>query len=146
MDGPVKVWKLKAEDLIKRWQETGPQANLMLAQLKQHNLEELLSLRPGNLERLIATREVWQIKAFADLETSIAVGSNIIEKATPHFTRADRLYSAALALQDEKLIRKDYVEMLRRWAELYRSNDRINEAAKLENRATNLEMEGIRLD
>ena len=79
--------------------------------------------------------EVWQIKAFADLSANQAKGSNILEKVLPHFERADRLYTAALALQDEEIIRQDYARLLRRWGEILRLDSNIAASAELDARA-----------
>ena len=103
-----------------------------------YSLEALLDQQPDNEQQLIATGEVWQIKAFADLHANEAAGSNILEKVAPQYARADRLYAAALALQDEPLIRQDYAGMLRRWAEVYRSDGQERKAEELEGRADEL--------
>jgi len=114
----VKIWDLGADTLLQRWKEGGEQAGLTLPQLQQYNLEALLDQLPGNEARLIATRNVWQIKAFADLDAAQTLGSNDLSKVEPHYARAKRLYTAALALQDEQFIRQNYTAMLCRWAEV----------------------------
>lgn len=140
-DGTVKIWKgssmreliqLDIKDIKSIF--TG----LTLFQLKQYKLETLLDQHPDNEQRLIATGEVWQIKAFADLHANEASGSNILEKVNPQYARAERLYAAALALQDEPLIRRDYADMLRRWAGVYRSAGQAGKAKELEGRADGL--------
>ncbi len=139
-DGTVLLWEISGDGLIHRWQKNGTQASLILPQLQQYNLESLLDLHPDNEQKLLATREVWQIKAFADLAASQAGGSNILSKVEPSYARADRLYAAALALQDEKLIRMDYAAMLRRWAEVYRADGQEKKAKELEAKAEGLTM------
>jgi len=47
-------------------------------------------------------------------------------------------YAAAFALQDEPLIRQDYAAMLRRWAEVYRSDGQESKAKELEGKADGL--------
>ncbi|MFN0036949.1 MAG: NACHT and WD repeat domain-containing protein [Saprospiraceae bacterium] len=137
-DNTVKIWEITGDGLIRRWQETGPQADLTLSQLQHYNLENLLDQHPDNEQKLLATREVWQIKAFADLAAAQAGGSNILTRVTPLYARAERLYAAALALQDERLIRQDYAKMLRRWAEVYRSEGMADKVRELEEKADGL--------
>jgi len=48
----------------------------------------------------------------------------------------------ALALQDERLIRQDYVEMLRRWAAVYKSDGQERKAKVLEEKADGILPEG----
>ena len=116
-------------------------AGLTAEQLTAFNLESLLDQHPDNEQKLLATREVWQIKAFADLAAAQAGGSNILSRVEPPYARADRLYAAALALQDEKLIRMDYAAMLRRWAEVYRADGQEKKAKELEARALTMNEE-----
>jgi uncharacterized protein with WD repeat len=137
-DNTAKIWDLDANELLLHWQSGGPQSGLILPQLQQYNLDALLTQHPVNEQKLIATREVWQIKAFADLAASHAGGSNILAKVAPIYARADRLYAAALALQDEQLIRKDYAKMLRRWAEVCKSDGLESRAAELTAKADGL--------
>lgn len=134
----AEIWEVSADGLIRRWRETGPQAALTLPQLQQYSLEALLTLHPDNETKLIATRETWQIKAFADLAASQAAGSNILARVEPHYARAERLYAAALDLQDELLIRMDYAKMLRSWAAVYRSDGLEGKAGALEAKADGL--------
>ncbi len=134
-DRTAKIWEITPHGLIQRWQETGPQAAIPLLQLQQYTLESLLDIHPDNEQKLIATNETWQIKAFADLAASQAAGSNILAKVEPSFTRAERLYAAALALQDERLIRQDYANMLRRWAEVCRADGQERRAKELGRKA-----------
>lgn len=109
-----------------------------MLQLFAYNLQDLLDQHPDNEQKLIATGEIWQIKAFADLHAREAAGSNILEKVNPQYACADRLYTAALALQNEPLIRRDYAAMLHRWAEVYRSDGQEAKAEELENKAAKL--------
>jgi WD40 repeat protein len=130
-DYTAKIWEIQPDTLIKHWQRE-KQAGLILSQLQKYNLAALLTLQPGNDTKLIATGEVWQIKAFADLAASQASGSNILARVESHYTLAERLYTAALALQDERLIREDYASMLSRWAEVCKSDGLESKAAELE--------------
>ena len=119
-DNTAKIWDFTPEG----WWASHNGRNHRLAgltaeQLTAFSLEKLLDQHPGNEQKLIATRDVWQIKAFADLAASKAGGSNILSKVAPIYARAERLYSAALDLQNELLIRMDYAKMLRRWAAVY---------------------------
>jgi tetratricopeptide (TPR) repeat protein len=120
------------------WASSGPQSIITFNQLQEYDLENLLSLHPENESQLIATKEIWQIKAFADLAASQAVASNIHQIKQPNYERADRLYSAALALQDEDLIRMAYSKMLWQWAETYRSQNQEPKALELETKANSL--------
>ncbi|MBK8045228.1 MAG: hypothetical protein IPK21_22820 [Haliscomenobacter sp.] len=133
----VKIWEITAQGCI---EIARPKrlAGLVQPQLFAYDLQDLLDQHPDNEQKLIATGEVWQIKAFADLHTNEAAGSNILTKLNPHNARANRLYTAALALQDEPLIRRDYSAMLRRWAEVYRSDGQEDKAKELEHRADEL--------
>lgn len=74
-------------------------ASLTLPQLTEYGLEDLLDQRAGNEDLLIATGEVWQIAAFANLY------ADKIAKSLPKvqdYNRAKRLYQACLALGVEK--------------------------------------------
>jgi len=62
-------------------------------------------------------------------------GWQYLRKSNPSYTRANRLYAAALALQYEVLIRQDYAAMLRRWAQVYRSAGQELKAKELERKA-----------
>ncbi len=137
-DNTAKIWDLSGDAVIKRWQESGKQAGLIFPQIQQYNLDALLTQHSDNEQKLIATKEVWQIKAFADLAASQAGGSNILSKVEPIYARADRLYAAALALQDELLIRMDYAKMLRRWAAVYKSEGMVDRAGELVGKADGL--------
>jgi WD40 repeat protein len=141
-DGTAKIWELTPEG----WRATPQGQNRRLAaltstQLQAYSLESLLYIHPDNEQKLLATREVWQIKAFADLATAKADGGDILARVEPSFARADRLYAAALALQDEELIRQDYAHMLRRWAEACRGNGQESKAKKLEQKAQAMRIE-----
>jgi WD40 repeat protein len=122
-DDPIKIFELEAGSLIRLWEQNGRRANLDLGQLQTFGLYELLDLKPGNEVNLIETGEVWQIKAFADLATAQVLDNDIISRASVFYSRADRLYNAALSLQDEDLIRKDYATMLRNYAKMYEPTD-----------------------
>ena len=137
-DNTAKIWELTADALIQRWHSMSRPAGLNLHYLQQYNLETLLDLHPNNEAKLIATGEIWQIKAFADLAAAQAGGSNVLSKVSPSYARAERLYAAALALQDELLIRMDYANMLRRWAEVYQSDGLEKKAAALRAKADRL--------
>lgn len=137
-DGKVKLWELSGAGLIDRWNATGPSAELIAPQLQQYNLESLLDQQAGNETRLISTGDVQQIIAFADLASAQASGSNLLAQVEPHYSRADRLYAAALHLQDSEVIRQEYSRMLRRWAMVYASDGLKSRAAELEAKADGL--------
>jgi WD40 repeat protein len=137
-DGKVKLWELSGAGLIDRWYATGPSAELIAPQLQQYNLESLLDQQAGNETRLISTGDVQQIIAFADLASAQASGSNLLAQVEPHYSRADRLYAAALHLQDSEVIRQEYSRMLRRWAMVYASDGLKSRAAELESKADGL--------
>lgn len=66
-----------------------------VGQLKYFNLNELLDLRLNNESILLATRETWQIAAFADLYTQKIAQTGFPQKAD--YERAQRLYRACLS-------------------------------------------------
>jgi len=65
----------------------------------------------------------------------LSAGSNILSRVAPHYARTARLYAAALALQNEELIRQDYAKMLRNWSSVYRSDGQENKAMELKAKA-----------
>ncbi len=132
-DKTAKIWTLDADALILQ-AHTHRLAGLPLVQLQAYNQENLLDQKPGNEAKLIATDEVWQITAFADLYANQARGSNVLVRVEPLYARADRLYTAALALQDELFIREKQEYMLQDWAQVYRENGLEKQAAALEKR------------
>ena len=139
LDNSAKIWDFTPEG----WRTTPQGKNRQLSgldavQLASYNLESLLDLHPDNEAKLIATREVWQIKAFADLAAAQAGGSNVLSKVDAPYARAERLYAAALALQDEPLIRMDYAKMQRRWAEVYEADGLKEKAGALRAKADGL--------
>lgn len=134
LDGTAKIWDISL-DSRKKIPWLSP---LSVAELRKLNLETLLDLHPNNESKLIATRETWQIKAFADLAAQQAAGSNVLSKVATPYARANRLYAAALALQDEPLIRMDYAKMLRNWAAVYRDARQETKAKELEAKADKL--------
>ena len=62
----------------------------------------------------------------------------MLSRVEAPYARADRLYTAALALQDEPLIRMDYAKMLRRWAEMYEADGLKEKAGALRAKADGL--------
>lgn len=131
-DQKVKIFDLKSpRKFITHQNKTARLVGLSAEQLATFNLESLLDIYPDNEQKLISTGKVWQIKAFADLYTAQAVGSNILTKIEPYYSRADRLYSVSLALEDNLLIHQDYAAMLYRWAEVYESNGQEAKAEEL---------------
>ena len=136
--GKIMIWAIAPDDLVRQFYSGGFRAPLLRPQLQQYGLESLLDLRPDNEQKLIDTRETWQIKAFADLAAAQAAGSNILAGVEPYFARADRLYAAALALQDEPTVRQAYAAMLRRWAEVCTAEGLASRAAELINKAGGL--------
>jgi len=140
-DTTVIIWELDPNILLETWQATDCRTALTLPQLKQYNLESLLDQRTENETLLISTRDVWQIKAFADLAASQASNSGILAKVEPYYVRAERLYAAALALQDDVLIRQAYALMLRRWASICKMDSLEGRAVLLETKANDLEAE-----
>ena len=138
-DSTAKIWDFTPEG----WRSTPQGKNRQLSgldaiQLASYNLETLLDLHPDNEAKLIATREVWQIKAFADLAAAQAGGSNVLSRVEAPYARANRLYAAALALQDELLIKMDWAKMLRKWAAVYRDDGKEGKAKELEGKADGL--------
>jgi len=138
-DKTAKIWDITADGWLGSPKGRGVKfAGVAAEQLAVFSLEKLLDQHPNNEQKLIATREVWQIKAFADLAASHAGGSNILSKVEPIYARADRLYGASLALQDEPLIRMDYAKMLRRWAAVCESEGQMDKAGELATKADGL--------
>lgn len=140
VDNTLKIWEITADGCIEVAHHNRL-AILIQSQLFAYNLQNLLDQHPDNEQKLISTGEVWQIKAFADLYAKDAAGSNILDKVNPQYTRSERLYAAALVLQDEPLIRHDYAAMLRRWAQVCRSDGQEAKAKELDSRADGLWME-----
>jgi hypothetical protein len=136
----VRIFELAPKQLIRQANSHNALSlsHLSATQLAAYNLESLLDLYPSNESKLIATRETWQIKAFADLAAKQAEGSNILSRVEAPYARANRLYTAALVLQDEPLIRMDYAKMLRNWAAVYRDDGQEPKAKDLETRADKL--------
>ena len=134
----LNSWDISAETIIGKWKNEGYWAALDSKQLKDYGLYNLLIIRPENESILIGTKETWQIKAFADLDALQAQGSNILTRVEPIYSRAERLYSAALNLKDEELIRMDYAVMLRNWAEVYESNGMEEKAEEKRKKADSL--------
>ncbi len=130
-DNSAKIWILQPDTLIQHWQRK-KQVGLLLPQLQQYNLQTLLDQHSDNEAKLIATKEVWQITHFADLYANQAQGSNILTRVEPLYARADRLYAAALRLQEEAYIRQNYQAMLENWAKVYRENGMQEKAAEVE--------------
>ncbi|MDX2070880.1 MAG: WD40 repeat domain-containing protein [Haliscomenobacter sp.] len=137
-DNSAKIWEIAPDGIIREANKNRHLSLLSGPQLIAYNLETLLDLHPDNEAKLIATHEVWQIKAFADLAAAQAGGSNVLSRVEAPYARAERLYSAALALQDEPLIRIDYATMLRRWAEVYQADGLEGKAAALRVKADGL--------
>ena len=137
-DNTALIWEISPEGIIHEANKNRRLSPLSGPQLISYNLETLLDLHPDNKAKLIATREVWQIKAFADLAATQAGGSNVLSRVEAPYGRANRLYAAALALQDELLIRMDWAKMLRKWAAVYRDDGKEGKAKELEGKADGL--------
>ncbi len=120
---PVQVLDLRIDRILEAWHDEGKHAELSLAQLQQFQLEDLLSLRPGNERRLIATGELWQIKAFADLASEKARESDVLEKVEGQFKLASRLYQAALKIEQNRFIARGYKTMLLEYASVCNDRD-----------------------
>ena len=134
----TKIWEISPEKIINEANKNRHLSPLSGSQLASYNLETLLDLHPDNEAKLIATREVLQIKAFADLAAAQAGGSNVLSRVEAPYGRANRLYAAALALQDELLIKMDWAKMLRKWAAVYRDDGKEGKAKELEGKADGL--------
>jgi len=137
-DNSAKIWEISPEGIIYEANKNRRLSPLSGPQLASYNLETLLDLHPDNEAKLIATREVWQIKAFADLAAAQAEGSNVLSRVEAPYARANRLYAAALAIQDEPLIKMDWAKMLRKWAAVYRDDGKEGKAKELEKKADGL--------
>lgn len=137
----IVVWELEEKKIVTNWHNTGGTTDMVLRQLRKYHLENLLDLNPENESILIATKDFWQMNAFANLSLSQAEGSNVLEKVAPHYARAERLYAAALAVENEPLIRRNYANMLRQWAKVYEAAQLQDQAISLEAKADNIENE-----
>lgn len=135
--GSIVFWDLVGTSIIRAWKEEAL-CSISPVMLKKYKLENLLTLHPENEAKLIATKELWQIKAFADLEASQAASSNVLENVSPHYERASRLYTAALALEDVAISRTSYGRLLRRWAEVCRMEGLDTKALELEAKANEI--------
>ena len=62
----------------------------------------------------------------------------MLSRVEAPYARANRLYAAALALQDELLIKMDWAKMLRKWAAVYRDDGKEGKAKELEAKADGL--------
>lgn len=89
-------------------------ANFTPPQFIEYGLEPLLDQLPDNEQKLIATREVWQIAAFADLYAEKLIKG--LPKRTD-YERAKRLYQACLDDQhiDDAYFRKKLADLERVW-------------------------------
>ena len=65
----------------------------------------------------------------------------MLSRVEAPYARANRLYAAALGLQDEQLIRMDWAKMLRKWASVYRDDGKEGKAKELEAKADGLRKE-----
>ncbi len=113
----VKIWALAPKMVsvgVVGYKDTTdvtmlPLANLTLPQLTTYGLETLLDQLPSNEEKLIATGQVWQIAAFADLY------ADKIAKSLPRradYERAQRLYAACLRSGVEEAYFREKVRRL----------------------------------
>jgi WD40 repeat protein len=89
------IWDLSPDTLLLRWLAEGQQAHLNLSQIQQYGLEPLLNIHPDNEQKLLATRETWQIAAFADLYAQQLAQTGFPKKED--YERALRLYRACLS-------------------------------------------------
>jgi WD40 repeat protein len=141
-DNTVRIWEITALGCIGVGSRKRNLAGLVFQELLEYNLADILNQLPENDDELIKTNNPWQIKAFADLLADRAGSSNVLKEENPKFARASRLYDAALAIQDEPLIRRDYAEMVRAWARLNASEGKEKKAKELRHKADELWLEG----
>lgn len=140
MDSKAKIWQLEPNNLIAHAFKIRRPASLLFSSLLANNLETILELHPDNEQKLIATGEAWQIVHFAELtENQARNGIPTLTRVEPLYARADRLYSAALALlPGERYILEAQSAMLRRWAEVCKSDGLEAKAAELNAKADRL--------
>ena len=136
--GTFRIWELYPEAIIRLAEKTDRVAEVTVNQLEEFGLDALLDQYPANEQKLVASGEVWQIVYFAERYDHQTRGIGILDRVDPLYARADRLYTAALVLQDERYIRKKHAAMLKRWAELCRDNGQEAKAKDLEARAAKL--------
>ncbi|HND90038.1 MAG TPA: hypothetical protein PK971_17015, partial [Saprospiraceae bacterium] len=76
-------------------------AALNLPQLSAYNLDNLLDQQPDNEARLVATGEVWQIAAFAELYEQQTRNSQQLQRTASHYARAARLHRAIINISGD---------------------------------------------
>ena len=111
-----KIWDVDKDRIIQRWHKNGWSSFLSKKKLLKYQLGGILDINAANESKLIASNDVWQIKAFADLIAMEAKGGRDWRKVEPLYKRSNRLYEAILEIEDVELIRKDYAKMLHFWA------------------------------
>jgi hypothetical protein len=93
-DKTAKLWDLTPPGSVWVGGREKKLAGLTQPQLSQYGLENLLDQKPGNEDLLVASKNTWQIAAFADLYADkIRTGF----PKTADYARALRLYQACLA-------------------------------------------------
>jgi len=89
---------------------------LIASQLYDNGLGNLLDVYPNNESILLATRETWQIAAFADLYTQKIAQTGFPQKAD--YERAQRLYRACLSHNvDNAYFQQKIDDLERLWKE-----------------------------
>jgi WD40 repeat protein len=116
-DDTIKVWNLVSPQQISSNGVSIKTAALSTRELSDYNLENLLDQKPNNEAKLIATGEIWQIFAFAQLY------ADKIAFSIPHrvdYERAKRLYQACLNLpgyEDYFYFKEKLAELEKAWKE-----------------------------
>ncbi|MBP6827565.1 MAG: hypothetical protein KA165_13470, partial [Saprospiraceae bacterium] len=130
--GEAFVWDLFADSLVAKWHDSGPSAALSAGSLNSLGLEVLLDFHTQNETNLIATAETAQITAFADLELQAFIPLGDTAVAAARFGRADRLYSAARAIRDQRYYRDKHHDVLLKWAQFCQSSGQFLQAGQLQ--------------
>lgn len=115
VDTTARIWELYPEDLIAAVAKNYRLAEFISPQLEAYDLDVLLDIHPQNESILLATRETWQIAAFADLYTKKIAETGFPEKSD--YERALRLYEACLSHHvDDAYFRQKIEDLKITWA------------------------------
>ena len=130
--GEARVWELESPAILTRLNSTfvdGTNSQisgtrrlppLLSTQLRENSLQSLLDIASIDEDMLIATKDSWQILEFARMYTDLGMETFNTTQKQSHFTRADRLYRAAIDLMDDSphdqaFMQKLHRKMLAEW-------------------------------
>ena len=141
LDGTAKIWDLTPPSGFGVLGHVKGLAGLTLPHLSAYGLENLLDAQPDNENILLASGDVWQIAAFAELYSQNTRNSQQLERTARFYARAERLYRAARNISEDSTFALRLGQLYQNWAKDILESGRPDTAGRYVERACGLGLE-----